>query len=91
MSFLGPGVRGGEGVLWFSGVMKLLGWFLFRGEGVLRENGMRGLGGSDCLNCSCDTPGVALPSTGDTIAASLRTDGWLGVRKRNEGSKNAIV
>lgn len=91
MSFLGQGVRGGEGVLWFSGVMKLLGWFFFRGEGVLREKCMRGVRGSDCLDCSCGTSGVALPSTGDIIAASLRTDGWVGGRKRNEGSNKTIV
>jgi len=91
MSFLGQGVRGGEGVLWFSGVMKLLGWFCFRGEGVLRENCTRELRGSDCFWCSCDTSNVGLPSTGDIIAASMRTDGWFVGGKKDEGSTHAIV
>lgn len=90
MSFLGQGVRGGEGVLWFSGVMKLLGWFCFRGEGVLRGNCTRGLRGSACFWRSCDTLSVALPSTGDIIGASMRADGWFVGRKKVEGSRNTI-
>lgn len=91
MSFLGQGVRGGEGGLWFSGVMKLLGCFCFRGEGVLRENCTRGLRKSDCFRRSCDALGVALPSTGDTMAASMRSDVWFVGRKKDEGSRNATV